>query len=373
MIVCDRSTRVAAGAAPGGMIGHFARHLLGPAADQVGKKPKEMHGDPTRNQHFVSRVEQKLNALNPHSTSKKFRIYSFTVANRETCEIALENPRGRPIATNLSMLDLFSFDVSDHGPSRKNLEKLFHKYEANVEFYTNNLMAKLAAGDSDIKAEMIDLFAAKLLNFIRNPFCIQKVLNSFPGITSYEPTDPTQLATYREILSGRKPHQKHLCGDLGISDQLYGEWLRLLFMLLEPTADDRPNLFESVIKRLMESRGTQAAAFVSMYDDDRCLLSDRSFCEPVAQGPHIMGMSFNLCSTAFIDYVFADPAKIVEGRASPEFVAAAVADWQRRPNVTINVTMVRNNRDMLVRYNRRAVEQCYERVYCSAKTGIVLA
>jgi hypothetical protein len=29
--------------------------------------------------------------------------------------------------------------------------------------------------NADIKAEIIGLFAAKLLNFIRNPFCIEKV------------------------------------------------------------------------------------------------------------------------------------------------------------------------------------------------------
>jgi hypothetical protein len=60
-------------------------------------------------------------------------------------------------------------------------------------------------------------------------------------------------------------------------------------------------------------------------------------------------------------------------RAAPEFVANALAAWKRRPQATINVTMTRNNRDMLARYNRRVIEQCHERVYCSAKTGLVLA
>jgi hypothetical protein len=37
--------------------------------------------------------------------------------------------------------------------------------------------------DADIKAEIVDLFAVKLLNFIRNPFCIEKVLNPSPGMS----------------------------------------------------------------------------------------------------------------------------------------------------------------------------------------------
>jgi hypothetical protein len=72
--------------------------------------------------------------------------------------------------STLSMLDLFSFDVSGGGRIRMNLETLFHKYEANVEIFTKSLLEKLALGSADIKTELIDLLAAKLLNFVRNPF-----------------------------------------------------------------------------------------------------------------------------------------------------------------------------------------------------------
>jgi len=42
-----------------------------------------MRSNNTRNQHFVPRVEQKLNAINPGSTSGNFRIYSFRITDRE--------------------------------------------------------------------------------------------------------------------------------------------------------------------------------------------------------------------------------------------------------------------------------------------------
>lgn len=331
-----------------------------------------MRGNETRNQHFLPQVEQKLNASNPDSTSGKFRIYSFRIADREAYRIELESPRGRAIASTLSMLDLFSFDVSGGGPLRMNLEALFHKYEANVEIHTRSLLEKLAQGSADIKTELIDLFAAKLLNFVRNPFCIRKVLNSFPGVGQYEPTDPELLAVYRRIVSGQKPHQAYLCRQLDISQETYIEWLRLIFILLMQTGVDRPNLFECMIKGLFEARDTQAAAFVWIYDQDPCLLSDRSFCQPIPDGAH-MAMSFNLCATAFVDYIFADAATLVEGRASPAFVANALAAWRQRPQATINVSVTKNNRPMLARYNRRVVEQARERVYCAEKTGVVLA
>jgi hypothetical protein len=330
-----------------------------------------MRGSETRNQHFVPQVEQKLNAINPGSVSGRFRIYSFRIVDRDAYRIALENPRGHAIASTLSMLDLFSFDVPGGGRIRMNLEALFHKYEENIETHTRSLLEKLAKSSADIKAEIIDLFAAKLLNFVRNPFCIEKVLNSFPGVGAYEPTDPELLATYRLIFTGRKPHQAHLCQQLGISHETYAAWLRLLFILLVQTGDDRPNLFEGMIKALFEARDTQAIAFVWVYDQDHCLLSDRSFCQPIPDGPH-MAMSFNLCSTAFVDYIFADAATLVQGRPSSECVMNALAAWRRRPEATINVTLTKNNRENLARYNRRVIEQCRERVYCAAKTGLVL-
>jgi hypothetical protein len=330
-----------------------------------------MRGNKTRNQHFVPQVEQKLNASNPDSTGGKFRIYSFRITDREAYRIEIENPRGHAIASTLSMLDLFSFDVLGGGRVRMNLETLFHKYEANVAIHTKGLLEKLAAGSADIRTELIDLFAAKLLNFVRNPFCIQKVLNSFPGVGQYEPTDPELLAVYRRIVDGQKPHQTHLCRQLDVSQETYVEWLRLIFVLLMQTGDDRPNLFEGMIKGLFEARDTQAAAFVWTYDKDVCLLSDRSYCQPIPDGAH-MAMSFNLCATAFVDYIFADAATLVEGRAAPAFVGHALAAWRQRPQATINVTVTKNNQPMLARYNRRVVEQARERVYCAANTGIVL-
>lgn len=163
-----------------------------------------------------------------------------------------------------------------------------------------------------------------------------------------------------------------VCSELGISDRQYVEWLRLLFMLLVPMAKGQPNFFEQMIKGLLENRKTHVGAFVFEYDTERCLLSDRGFSQPVADGPHMMTFSFNLCANAFVDYAFADPATFLQGKGPPEFVARAIALWEQSPEKQINVTFLRNNLEMLARFNRRAVEQCFKRVYCSAKDGLVL-
>jgi len=331
-----------------------------------------MLGNDTRNQHFLPRVEQKLNALNPQAADRNLRIHSFRPIDRESYSLALESPNGRPIGSNLSLSDLFSFDVSGDSRLRLNFESLFQKYEANIEAHTKGLLAKLNARSGDIKAEIVDLFVAKLLNFVRNPFSITKVLNTFPGLAAYEPVDTALLSDYRRIVSGKKPHQAHLCARLGISDQQYLEWLRVLFILLMQTDDGQPNLFEVIIKALLEDRKKHVAAFVCEYDHGRCLLSDRGFSQPIPDGEH-MAFSFNLCSTAFIHYMFANPGKLVQGRASPEFLAQALASWENRPQAQLKVTHVRNDFALLAGYNRRVVEQCHKRVYCSAKDGLVLS
>ena len=146
----------------------------------------------TRNQHFLTRAEQKLNAMNPRADARKLRIYSFKVVDRENYTLALESQNGRLIGSNLSLFDLFSFDVPGGSRLRLNFESLFHKYEGYIETHTKNLLAKLNTRSGDVKAEIIDLFAAKLLNFVRNPFCIEKVLNTFPRLASYNPSDPAR-------------------------------------------------------------------------------------------------------------------------------------------------------------------------------------
>lgn len=331
-----------------------------------------MHENSTENQHFVAQAEQRLNALNPEASESRQRIYSFRVVDRDSYMLALENPRGNPINNNLSSLDLFSFDVPGGGTLRHNFEALFHKYEAPVAGLTRSLLAKLNANNKDIKTEIIDLFAAKLLNFVRNPYSVVKILNTFPGLAGYDPVDPALLATYHRIVDGRKPHQAYQCARLGIGDAQYVEWLRVLFMLLTPMADGQANVFDQVIKGLFEDRKKHVAAHVFEYDSERCLLSDRGYSQPFEDGPH-MGLSFNLCATAFITYAFFDPAALLEGKASPEFLQQALAYRDSLPENQIDVHFLRNHREMLASYNRHVIEQCHQHVFCSAADGLVLS
>lgn len=328
-----------------------------------------MLSSPTINQHFLSRVEQKLNAIDAQSNKPK--IYSFTITNRDNYVVEIENPKGKAISNNLSFLDIFSFDVPDGQRLRHNFEDLFNKYEFNIADHTRSLLRKLNEGNGEINVEIVDLFAAKLLNFVRNPYSVAKVINTFATLSSYEPTDPVLFAAYHRIVNGRKPHQAYLCKQLGISDDQYIRWLRLLFMLLVPMAEGRPNFFEEAVMGMLENPKMYIAAVVCEFDVASCLLSDRGFSQPIADGPHT-AFSFNLCATAFVQYIFSDPFTLMEGKAAPALIEQAISFWARNPKKRINVTFIRNDFELLALYNRRVVEQSYKRVFCSIKDGIVL-
>ena len=85
-----------------------------------------------------------------------------------------------------------------------------------------------------------------------------------------------------------------------------------------------------------------------------------------------MAFSFNLCATAFVDYIFAVPQRSCRTRPRRSLSRRRLP-LGNAPEKQINVTFLRNNLDMLARYNRRVVEQCYKRVYCSVKDGLVLS
>jgi hypothetical protein len=316
-----------------------------------------MQQNNTANQHYVSQVEQRLNSLNPNADQLNQRIFSFTVADRETFTLFLDSPRGRSISKNLVLRDLFSFDVIRHNTSRFNFEAFFQKYEADIESNTVALLRKLEQGSGDLKKEILEIFLAKFMNFLRNPYSLRKVLNTIGNVLRFHPTEAELLAQYNAVLAGRKPHQAHLCAQLDISTEQYQMWLSALFMMLVRPAASEVNLMESIVKRIFERPSGFPMVCVYRYRgehaDKRCLLSDRGYATPLPQESHL-SFSFNLSSTAYIVYMF---ASIEEPYASP--------------NVTeqknVRVVPFINDLPALARYNQNVVYQCHHAVYSSSR------
>ncbi|MBH0055922.1 hypothetical protein I6F65_03025 [Pseudoalteromonas sp. SWXJZ94C] len=154
----------------------------------------------TKNQHFLSAYEQSVNSINPNALKRSSKkIYSFTLKNREALTYNLDNRKGTSIENNLSAFDLFSFDVIDKD-IRLNFERFYTKYESILEVSTTSLISKIQNNDRNVKVEICNLFVIKFLNFIRNPYCIDKLFHTFSDLKTLQPVDPTHLKNYKKFL-----------------------------------------------------------------------------------------------------------------------------------------------------------------------------
>jgi hypothetical protein len=286
--------------------------------------------------------------------------------DREASELELEHPDGRAITTNLALKDLFSFDVHPDQRQRMNFEALFRRHESNVKLHTQNLLRKIAAKDNDVGSEIVDLFAAKLLNFARNPYSVPKILNTFGKLADYEPTAPLKKKMFERILSGRKPQQERLCSRLGISDSDYNRWLRMLFMLFVEYEEGGATMLDGIVKGLFESKNHEAAVLICTYSAANCLMSDRSFTES-SDRKDVMIFDFNLRSNAFIRYTFAEIEALVPPNVPREWVESYKS--QKRA-VTVHHRI--DDLSLLRAFNRNVVYQCHRHVFCSGKDEILV-
>ncbi|MDC4271680.1 hypothetical protein NQ630_13305, partial [Acinetobacter baumannii] len=157
-----------------------------------------MFNNETRNQHYISQVEQKLNCIDPSLPRQRRRIYKFNLIDREQLTSELVNPNGVRIEKNLSFNDLYTFDVfSDN--SRNNFELFFGQYEDKIEETTNNIITKLKNEESILIEELKVLIFSKIMNFIRNPFCIEKILNTYGELSTVSPTDTNLRIEFQKI------------------------------------------------------------------------------------------------------------------------------------------------------------------------------
>jgi hypothetical protein len=270
------------------------------------------------------------------------------------------------ISGNLSFKDLFTFDVEPGQKLRMNFELLFQRYENDVEVLTTSLLQKLASGSSGVGAEIANLFAAKLLNFTRNPFSVPKILNTFGILANYEPTAPAARRIFERVLNGRKPTQARLCAHLGISDADYARWLRMLFMLFVEYGEGGLTMLDGIVKSMFERKDHAVAVLVGTYSNGSCLMSDCSFSQFTERQDQV-GFDFNLRSNAFIRYLFADVNGIAP-RNAPQHLLEAYKSLTR----PVDLHHRMDDLDLLRSFNRNVVFQSHSRVYCSASSGIFL-
>ena len=317
--------------------------------------------DVTKNQHFVSQVEQKFNAINPQARDENQKIYSFSLKDRDAGIVGIDSEKGIRISKNLSLNDLFSFDVLGKEASRYTFEKLFHSYEVTIKSSTESLISKIDSPKSDIKTEILNIFRYKILNFIRNPYSIKRILNTFSSMKDLFPTDPIHLKNFERVLNGNKPQRNYLCKNLGITEKEYQEWLAIIFLLLNPIAENEINFLDQFIKRIYENPNRLVRVCVYTYDDENCLLSDRGFNFYELE-KNTTVWDFNLYSHGFIRYVFIDIEASI-----PQDTPKEMLDILKSTSNSVSLMTESNDLVALEIYNQRTIELCHEHVFGASK------
>lgn len=315
----------------------------------------------TRNQHFVSQTEQRLNAANPSAKSKNQKIYSFSLKDRESYSVTIDSTDARKIEGALCLEDLFSFDVLDDG-NRYNFEKLFQQYEHNIAKSTQNILASLPVVGEDTKSEIRRLFDYKHLNFVRNPYSVEKILNTFSPLRKLRPTNPLHLADFNRVLQGRKPHQRRLCQQLNISEVDYPDWLSVLFLLLTQFTENSGNILEEVTEKMFQDPNNIVFVYIYTFDDKTCLISDRGYSIPTTPKSDHLAMDFNLFSRGFIRFFIGDVDALTPAHISKDVVAQFKATSK-----TFSVMNIQNDLNALEQYNKHVVYQCHQTVFNASR------
>ena len=317
--------------------------------------------DPTKNQHFLPQVEQRLNAINSQIKNENQKIYSFSIKDRDVGIVSIDSEKGVRISKNLSMNDLFSFDVLEKEASKYNFEKLFHSYEVTIKSSTKSLLSKIDLPKADIKSEVINIFRSKILNFIRNPYSIKRILNTFSSMQDLFPTDPIHRKNFERVLNGSKPQKNYLCKKLDITENEYEEWLATIFLLLTPMKEEYLNFLDQFIKRFYENPDLFIQIHIYTYDNEFCLFSDRGY-NNYDMERNDMVWEFNLCSKGFIRYAFVN----IDAHIS-ENIPKEIVDFYKSESKSISVMKIHNDLTQLKYYNQRTVELCHEHVFGTSK------
>lgn len=322
--------------------------------------------DLTKNQHYLSQIEQRLNSI----AGAKNKIYSFTLQDRESCAVTLDNNKGISIQENLSFSDLYTFAFLDKG-FRKNFESAFCKYEGRIEAATLALLEKIKEKNKDILNELNDVLCLKFLSLIRNPYNIKKVLNTFGVLAEHYPLNEHLLKEYRLLEKRDDGGLERVCRVFGVSKKEYSLWMRVIFLSLIDF-DNNESMLENLIRTLIEDKKYATGFFIyglsEAYPDKNPLLSDRAYVDFSDPTESSLLVAFNLNANYFMKFALMDVRRIMEKEAPLNMDKEKVLSQFFDQRKTIGVHFIEDNEEALsslANYNMNAIYQCHSNVFCA--------
>lgn len=326
-----------------------------------------MFNNRTKNQHYISQVEQKLNSINPEVDRSKRKIFEYEIVDRELDIYQKTKLTGVKIEQNLSFNDLYTFDILND-QTRSNFEEFFCKYENKVEILTRNLIEKSVNNHPITEDEIFNLITCKFLNFIRNPFSIKKIINTFSQSLNYHPQEHFLAQEFKKInKTNILISQKHL-DYLKISIDDYINWLKIIFISLSVEMEGE-SLTEKLIKATFDKKNRIILMRLNIYDSEICLLSDRGYVDQSQLFKDSFCMSFNLTKNAFITIITMDNSISSLRNANlglNEYLDMLEARGLTKMEIDrINLHVIKNDIKILQAYNSNVRFQCSKNFYSS--------
>lgn len=237
----------------------------------------------TRNHHYISQVEQRLNAIDPHVKPDNQRIFQFRVVRPEPPLIELVDETGRRIEKNLTRRDLYTLKKLPGG-GQHNLESAFQVYEDDVGLLTKSLLEKIKDPRRvDIKVEIVRMYLLKMMNAFRNPHSIIRTLETLSLLEGVVPGDSILRDHFASLNNVTMAQASKLAAEFNVTEQQYITWLKTLYLLILQPLDGGMNLLEHLVKGLMESprfiKTITVLQYEGQHEDSGILIGDRGWVD----------------------------------------------------------------------------------------------
>lgn len=313
----------------------------------------------TKNQHYISQLEQRFNAIDSGAPDRSKKIYRFEIKDREN--FCLGNAEKIKIVSNASYENLFALHIQSKS-EQLNLELFFGDVESKYKESAERLVEEVSIKkpfDFD-SVDLLRIFHLKFLNILRNPFLIKKNLNTLKTLKKFIPADQHDKGEFfRSVINGNKPQIKHMSEKFNATEDEYRDWLASLWLMLKIEHNNK-NMFYSLVEDLFTGHYVQVYFYA--YEEESCVISDCAYSFPIEENK-LLSFDFNLSSNIFVRFIFMDEVFIKENL--PQFESLSFNSIKDMP---VSSYLVLNDLDELKRFNQRTIYQSKSYVFCSSKS-----
>lgn len=225
----------------------------------------------TKNQHYVSQVEQRENSCNKNASNKNQEIFKYTRVNGDQ----FDDGKRVKIATNQSDFDLFTLAKKDS--HRKNLENLMGNLESNYLTVVDKIERSCENHKNDEKVfftEIDDIkkcLELKFLTQFRNPYLIKETLRLISFTKNFILDDDRHLEALIALYKAEN-NIDFLSEKYGVTKDEYIAWLNTLVGLLLPV--NGQGLLSGMVNEIFESSEFGKRIYIHYYHTDCTLLPD---------------------------------------------------------------------------------------------------